>query len=334
MKSHLAIVGIRAPRGCSPADPLRRPGFTLIELLTVVGIIGVLLGLLLPAVQAAREAARRVQCVANLRQIGLALHNYHAVHDRFPTSQLPDKSGVQRNGFSELSFILPHLEQGPLFNALNFDFAAVEGPDYPTEENHTARNTRVATFLCPSDGETNHISNYRFNRGRFGEWTTGESYDGAFGTAPSQATITDGLSNTAFVSERVAGDFDPGSQDSVRNVKSPSHGSPGVIIRSDAQFIPICLADSPGNWDGTAGRYWLFSGAMYGNYSHNGTPNDRRPSCGFGTRGDWGTGGLNPPRSYHSGGVNVLMGDGRVTAVADGIAPGVWTAMGTRSAGD
>ena len=320
-------------RSSVPTPRLRR-AFTPIECLVAILVIGILIALLLPAVQSARESARRMQCAANLRQIGLAIHGYLAVHDVFPTAQLVHpKYHYQANPYSELTFILPHLEQVPLFNAINFDFGFAESADAPTLENHTARATSVATFLCPSDGGEYLRNSYRFNRGRldpFGPITC----DGPFVVMPTPALISDGLSRTAFVSERVGGTFVLGSADKVRNIKMTRNTVPYVPhVGAELESIERCLADREELWDATSGRYWFFSGFAHGHYNHNGPPNDRRPSCGGGQR-DTGAGGLISPRSYHPGGVNVLMGDGRVEAVTDGIDPRLWTALGTRSAGD
>ena len=312
-------------RGCA------RRAFTLIELLVVLGVIGLLLAILLPAVQAAREVSRRATCGNNLRQIGIALQSYEATHAMFPPVDMGSLGMRGPNNMSGLVYLLPALEQGPLHNAINFAFAHLEHGDAPSLENHTVRNTRVVTFLCPSDANQGTLTNYRFNRGRHGAkiWP----YDGPFheGLLPRAATITDGLSRTAFVSERLGGSFSGKTHDSTRDVMNPDHAE-GVVIGSDADIDTICQAAPAVSWFTRSGRYWLFSGFLYGSYNHNGPPNASRPSC-------WaslinGGMGFHPPRSGHPGAVLVLFGDGHVESVADTVQPAVWTALGTYNAND
>lgn len=121
-------------------------GFTLIELLVVIAIIAVLIALLLPAVQQAREAARRTQCKNNLKQIGLALHNYHDAFQTFPPGYIANANTSQTTpGWGWCSMLLPYLDQTPLYNQLNFNLP-VEAPS-----NRPASSTRIPMFLCPSD---------------------------------------------------------------------------------------------------------------------------------------------------------------------------------------
>ncbi len=334
-----SIAGCGAPRDVdavshvgSISSARRDRAFTLIEVLVVLGVIGILIGLLLPAVQAARESARRVQCSANLRQLGIAMNAYYALHGMFPSSQLLTGPNWSANCMSELSYLLPDLEQGPLFASINMTLANSESPQLPSLENHTARNTRVGTFLCPSDPCSFALNSYRFNRGRFG-MRPGLPFDGPFSlmVLPSDETVTDGLAATAFVSERVAGTF-VAEGDGVRDIKTAGNLR-GTLISSDAQFIPLCLASEPVEWLLVSGRYWMYSGFPFTHYNHNGTPNDGRPSCGWPWIRDYNI-GLHPPRSWHPGGVNVLYGDGRVAFAKNSVNPAVWIALGTYNAGD
>ncbi len=154
----------------------RRRGFTLIELLVVIAIIAVLIALLLPAVQAAREAARRAQCTNNLKQLGLALHNYHSTINSFPVGFLfpgvPNASGTSALGIPDLHWrwsvlaqMSPYMEQTAVYNAVNFNWPIAPGPGAsgpfaggsaykPFACNTTAMITKVNFFLCPSDGQT------------------------------------------------------------------------------------------------------------------------------------------------------------------------------------
>jgi prepilin-type N-terminal cleavage/methylation domain-containing protein/prepilin-type processing-associated H-X9-DG protein len=215
----------------------RRGGFTLIELLVVIAIIAVLIALLLPAVQAAREAARRAQCVNNLKQIGLATHNYSLVSGTFPWGEGP----VSNNDWSALSLILQFLEQGPVFNSVNFTWSAnnpagmlhdqFNNPKIPVNE--TAFTLKLAIALCPSDGRdmltqtsalgsplgrTNYVASsgtipYRrmnpcdgiFCRVDGGPPPYNAAAGDPWGYCATIASVTDGLSNTAAWSERIKG---------------------------------------------------------------------------------------------------------------------------------
>jgi prepilin-type N-terminal cleavage/methylation domain-containing protein/prepilin-type processing-associated H-X9-DG protein len=195
---------------------LRHPGFTLIELLVVIAIIGVLLGLLLPAVQKVREAAARLQCKNNLKQIGLALHNYHDTQQAFPPGYLAfpsysDGATDTAPGWGWAAFILPQLEQEPLYRQIDFSHSVASSP---------AAQVLVKLYLCPSDPTPPGPflvadpfggplapaapSSYAACVGGDESDTTGPAGLGAFyrNSRTRLTDITDGTSNTMLVGER------------------------------------------------------------------------------------------------------------------------------------
>jgi prepilin-type N-terminal cleavage/methylation domain-containing protein/prepilin-type processing-associated H-X9-DG protein len=204
-----------------------RRGFTLIELLVVIAIIAVLIALLLPAVQSAREAARRIQCVNNLKQLGLALHNYISATGAVPpgidntTAYLgvsPPASLATWTAWSAQAMLLPYVEQGPLYNAANFSWNCCYVSAQSDATNRTIYNTRIASFLCPSDpiaGQQN-INSYS---GCIGTSTIQYPADGnttgifrVYNSANAcssvtLASITDGTSNTIAFGEGLVGDY-------------------------------------------------------------------------------------------------------------------------------
>ena len=200
---------------------MRRRGFTLIELLVVIAIIAVLIALLLPVVQAAREAARRMQCVNNLKQIGLAVANYESSNGCLPPTGCAGSTEPLYNDFSMKARLLPYMEQSAVYNALNQSLFAI------SKVNPLAQRTAVASsisaFLCPSDGNDPNwtvpnggykcgLNNYGNNMGTC--YTINNNvFDGPIwrledtgrGPVVSLATVTDGTSNTAMHSEFIKG---------------------------------------------------------------------------------------------------------------------------------
>jgi len=202
-----------------PRKPGRR-GFTLIELLVVIAIIAVLIALLLPAVQAAREAARRAQCVNNLKQMGLAMHNYHSVADCFPLgASLAALNNTDLEGWSAWSgqaLMLSYMEQTAIYNAINFNFnTPYHGGVLCAAVNSTAYQSKINSFLCPSDGNAgnNNINSYDLCVGTTSQnlptITTGLF---ALQTKYGLRDCNDGSSNTIAASEALVGMIIEGSR--------------------------------------------------------------------------------------------------------------------------
>jgi prepilin-type N-terminal cleavage/methylation domain-containing protein/prepilin-type processing-associated H-X9-DG protein len=185
----------------------RRRGFTLIELLVVIAIIAVLIALLLPAVQSAREAARRIQCTNNLKQIGLALHNYHQSQNCFPLGvslnmyTLPNTFRA-KNSWGHFGMLLPYLEQTAIYNAANFNWGVEEGqsPDSVVQAiNFTAAESQINLFLCPSDPLAGHGGSSQTDiTGSTIDDTDTSNYYGCVGTTTS-VSVANGV-NTANIS--------------------------------------------------------------------------------------------------------------------------------------
>jgi prepilin-type N-terminal cleavage/methylation domain-containing protein len=334
-----------------------RVGFTLVELLVVIAIIGVLVALLLPAVQSAREASRRIKCANHLKQIGLALQNYENTFKILPmgTMNIPGAFAATQvaNNASPHPMMLPYLEQG---NAIAlFDFNSdING----STSNLQARQQKVPVFLCPSHpptppfvpsvsqcpngcGLTNYVQSLGNNANYAG---VGGVADGPFGRRYGArfAEITDGLSNTGFFAEILIG-------------PSPGAGtpSPGVVPASDRSAFAVATDVNSGSWDGSptgdiiavsecqnlATPAWIYRGKQYYRgvvvttyYSHTLTPNSKLRDCIRGS-GQLDRGHL-AARSFHPAGVNVVLGDGAVRFTSNNVAEVTWRAVGSKGAGD
>ncbi len=306
-------------------------GFTLVELLVVIAIIGILVGLLLPAVQAAREAARRMQCSNNLKQIGLAMHNYESTNKRFPPGNL---GGLWSTGLSVHARLLPYMEQANTYTLVNFSFA------YNAPENDQARLQQVSTFLCPSDISSGLSpllggkNNYYANAGTHlmaGSPPT-DPADPNFGLTPPNGIffrdsrigprdITDGLSYTTAFSEKLLGDGNNG-------LSSPNSDTyrPGTFPATIDAALNDCMAvdttDLSKQGFSNVGAPWLWAYHSTTMYYHVAAPNTR--SCMYPPGRIMTTAG-----SRHTGGVQSLLCDGSVQFISQTVDLRIWRGLGT-----
>lgn len=325
----------------------RRHGLTLIEVLVVLAIIALLAALLIPAVMSAREAARRVQCANNLKQIGLALHQHAEARGTFPPGTTLSQGDLQP---SYLVHLLPYLDQPALHAAINFTYRAPEGISGDVQG--TVRMAKLAVLLCPSDPDW--MSHHVLERISFERAT---NYAGNAGTEPDgilengvftarvigPRDITDGLSQTAGVAEWIIGAGTDFRYDTGPNIRGDRLGSiwtldPTTLPRNDPDaFARSCIALDANRATvsyGSKGAPWMNGGVGSSQYDHVLPPNS--PSCNYSVES---RGYVAEPGTYflarsagsrHSGGVHTLFMDSSVRFVKTSIERHIWSALSTR----
>jgi len=321
-----------------------RRAFTLIELLVIIAIIAILVGLLVPAVQKVREAANRMKCANNLKQIGLALHNYQSVAEKYPPGGNYPVGAIANDVYSVQARLLPFIEQGNLYAQIDLNAT-------PATQLQVI-GQRIAIYLCPSEiadrprdqggGKITYPLNYGANFGTWFIWSpaTGQGGDGALpvNLQARPADFLDGLSNTIAFSEVKA------YQSYVRNTAAPT--GLGQPFPSDIAAVTNLAAT--GSYRGEVGHTeWTDSPCHQTGVSFVFTPNTRVPFTSGSNTLDIdlltqveGSHASKPSyaaitsRSYHGGGVNSLLMDGSVRFVAQSIASSTWRALGTRAGGE
>jgi prepilin-type N-terminal cleavage/methylation domain-containing protein len=317
--------------------PLRR-AFTLVELLVVIGIIGVLVALLVPAVQSSRAAASRSSCANNLRQIGIAAHNYDAAHKAFPAGSIAKEFPAEPQHawtfyrWSALAQLLPFLENSTLYDTLDLSFPLYGSNFQVRPENAQPVKQVVVEFLCPAD-ELRRLSdefgpsNYAACAGSGDRGGTPRDADGVFfvNSQTRMGQITDGASKTALFSESLLGDPRSGNHDPQREYKFSF-----LAPISDA----LCAGSVQWNVSDPRGFSWANGEFRTTLYNHRATPNSTTPDCiGVQIGGDVKTRytpyGWRTARSSHAGGVNLVRADGSLQFVSDEVAAEVWRAPST-----
>jgi prepilin-type N-terminal cleavage/methylation domain-containing protein/prepilin-type processing-associated H-X9-DG protein len=349
---------------------MKRRGFTLIELLVVIAIIAVLIALLLPAVQAAREAARRAGCVNNMKQIGVALHNYHDVNGSFPMGassgayNMPGQYSAKQN-FSCLAAMLPQLGETPAYNAINFSWGCEDSSTILCYKiNFTGQSIKINTFCCPSDPnagvpDLNNTSNTNNYYGCIGTTTLITTNTTANTLSNIQTTgiftwqasygiqhVIDGTSNTiAFAECTVGTQSGVLGQKGIGLTSVTGVGAGALVLDAwsiQAQTLAgIAACDkawqskSGGSLDDQRGENWSHGCNDMTMFNTIVTPNYNNLSwvnCGFTSSGCLST--YTNADSRHPGGVNVLTADGSVKFIKNSINQRTWWALGTKSNGE
>jgi type II secretory pathway pseudopilin PulG len=290
-----------------------RRGVSLFQLLILIAVLAILLGMLLPAIAQVRRAAARMASSNNLKQIGLALHNYHSTYDKFPP-------GITQQGFSSMTLLLPYIEQDNLYRLIDLT------KPVSAEANAAVRNVRIKVLLSPLDGEPvgeGGPTNYLFNAGSKPDL---KDNDGLFFTESKVriADITDGTSNTVAVAETLRGDG---------AAKAIAVARQHVTLKADALkgIKPEAGVEDWKNDKNIAGNRcsaWLEGRFLQGTFTGTRTLNDDRPDVDCG-----GLGGLSGMRTTDSV-VLVVFADGSVRGISPTLKFATWQAVCTRAGGE
>jgi len=327
-----------------------RCAFTLVELLVVIAIIGILIALLLPAVQAAREAARRINCATNLHNLALAALNYESAQGAFPLGRMIKvnaTSGTDWHRWSEFARMLPYTEETHIASRIDFS----EDMSSASSGASVVRDLQPHILLCPSDYNRLNDAGHQVTWGRInykgtagnspGDWDASSRIENSNGIFKANcltrvSDVTDGVSQTAMISEAVIGDGD----DSKVDIPGDWFGI-SVSNKTLPVVYQLCLSANPASCGqhSRSGRTWIYASFVCTRYNHIMPPNKRSCVCGGGggsidQSAVNNNGGATTVSSRHPGGVNLVTADGATHFIDDGIDLQIWWAMGSIDGGE
>lgn len=318
-----------------------RAGITIVEVLVAIAMIGLLVALLLPAVQSSRESSRKIQCIDHLRQIGTACAAHESSFQRFPAALMGDRAPSAFIGqrLAPQVALLPFVDQRNVWEMIDLQEDGLgAGDDPPTSiRNASVLSINIPLYLCPSDAVPIGGNSYRVSIGtspQMHETIPQDEKAAKVGALAGQgrgvyaARIRDGLSQTVFFSEKLVGDRDVDAY-----YPSRDYFLAGGDFRYPDDALDGCRLAVGINPDHVSfgGSTWLLGGYDFTWYNHIATPNAQLPDCSSGRQASGAVGGSFAARSPHPGGVNVVFGDGAARLISNSIDLQVWRALGTRS---